>query len=627
MRCKKDGLVSIAEPYGGLFDSLRCARNIDIPTGEFWIGRGNPPARMTGSSAHLLGKKEAGAESFTATKLPARWLQTPEQLKEYGDRAWIFGISSIIIHTYAHQPFMIEGPGMTLGGNGTHMTRLNTWWKLADAWVSYVNRSQALLQRGRYRATVLWLSGESQPNGAWYAVRDEITNAGYDYDYCSADDIADSLKFGDGEIFASPNGTRYKMLALGADRRLSLRTLKAVENLLEAGANVVGIPPIESPTLSDNPEKFAAVVKRLWGSGEKVRKIGKGTLYATRSVPEALNLAQIAPEFKTPRGIRTIGRIDGDTDIRFVANMTQSCISGDVSFNAGAGKSPYIFDAVDGSISPAAQWKCENGIVSIPLSLNPYESKFVVFKNGENRRIAAFSSSVPETAGNPIYPAVCNGKLGAMFETAGTAKLVLSDGGEVSLAAQPLPKNVDISENWNVAFQKNRGAPATAHFAKLESWTKNSDDGIRYFSGIATYSKNFELGGEMFKKGRRIILSLGKVADIARVRVNGKTAATLWRAPFECDITNLARKGENTLSIEVANRWVNRLIGDARLAKSPDELLPKWILEKRKNDTDRIAYTFTKGFWKADEEPLESGLLGKAEIRAIDFVEAAPIEK
>ena len=131
----------------------------------------------------------------------------------------------------------------------------------------------------------------------------------------------------------------------------------------------------------------------------------------------------------------------------------------------------------------------------------------------------------------------------------------------------------------------------------------------------------------MFKKGRRIILSLGKVADIARVRVNGKTAATLWRAPFECDITNLARKGENTLSIEVANRWVNRLIGDARLAKSPDELLPKGILEKRKNDTDRIAYTFTKGFWKADEEPLESGLLGKAEIRAIDFVEAAPIEK
>lgn len=705
--CKKDGLLSIAEPYGGLFDSLRCARNIDIPTGEFWIGRGNPPARMTGSSAHLFGKKKAGSESFTTTAACGRWLHTPAQLKEYGDRAWIYGISSIIFHTYAHQPFMIEGPGMSMYA-GSNMTRLTTWWKLADAWVSYVNRSQALLQRGRYRATVLWLSGESQPNGAWYAVRDEITNAGYDYDYCSADDIADSLKFEDGEIFASADGTRYKMLALGADRRLSLRTLKAVEKLLEAGTNVAGVPPIESPTLSDNPEEFAETVKRLWGGGEKVRKIGKGTLYAMRSVPDALSLARIAPEFKTPRGIRTIGRIDGDTDIRFVANMTHTRISGDVSFNAGEGKSPYIFDAVDGGVSPAPQWKCENGIVSIPLSLNPYESKFVVFKNGENRRIAAFAPSVngakktdaveileavyrssdspekldvkdfvkgdsdvkvqsrtfkcalapghvkelyvkykfgrkvfekvvreggtfvppvPEATRSPIYPAVSDGKLGAVFEAAGTAELFLSDGGEVSLSVQSLPKNVDISENWDVAFQKNRGAPATAHFEKLESWTENSDDGIRYFSGIATYSKKFELGGEMFKKGRRIILSLGNVADVARVRINGKTAATLWRAPFECDITELAKKGDNTLSIEVANRWPNRLIGDARLAKSPDEHLPKWIVEKRKNDTDRIAYTFTKGFWNANEEPLESGLLGKVEIRAADFVEAAPMEK
>ena len=57
------------------------------------------------------------------------------------------------------------------------------------------------------------------------------------------------------------------MIALGTDRRLSLRTLKAVEKLLEAGANVAGVPPIESPTLSDNPEEFAAFVKKLWGVG------------------------------------------------------------------------------------------------------------------------------------------------------------------------------------------------------------------------------------------------------------------------------------------------------------------------------------------------------------------------
>lgn len=705
--CRKDGLVSIVEPYGGLFDSLRCVRNIDIPTGEFWIGRGNPPARMTGSSAHLFGKKKAGAESFTTTSKPGRWLQTPSQHKEFGDRAWIHGISSIIIHTYAHQPFMIEGPGMSLGQNGSHMTRLNTWWKLADGWVSYINRSQVLLQRGKYRASVLWLSGESQPNKEWYIVHDDITKAGYDYDYCSSDDVAELLKFDKGKIFASEKGTQYKMLALGKDAYLSVRTLKAVERLLQSGAKVAGVAPLDTPTLSDNSAEFAALVKNLWGNGEKIRKIGKGILYATESVPEALKLAGIKPEFKTPEGLRTIGRIDGETDIRFLANMTDANISGEVSFNVGEGKSPYLFDAVNGSVSPLPQWKIEDGIATIPVFMRPFESKFVVFEKGDNKRVASFSSSdeggekdvaveileavyrstdtpesldvkevvskggeikvlsktfktalapghvkelyvkyklgekifektvreggtfVAEASGKKeakIYPAVRDGKLYVKFENTGSAKLALSDGSEYSLSNDFMPQPIDISADWKVDFQKNRGAPESAGFRKLESWTKNADEGIRYFSGIATYSKKFALKESMFKDGRRIILSLGKVADVARVTINGKKAATLWHEPFECDITDAVSAGENSLSVEIANRWPNRLIGDARLAKSKDADMPKWVVEKRANDTDRIAFTHAKNFWNAKEEPLESGLLGPVEIRAVDFVEVCPIK-
>ena len=451
--CKKEGLISIVEPYGGLFDSLRCVRNIDIPTGEFWIGRGNPPARMTGSISHLFGKKKAGAESFTTTTKPGRWLQTPSQHKEYGDRAWIHGISSIIIHTYAHQPFMIEGPGLTLSSNGSHMSRLNTWWKLADGWVSYINRSQTLLQRGKYKASVLWLSGESKPNKAWYVVHDDITNAGYDYDYCSSDDVAELLKFENGKIFASENGTQYEMFALGDDAYLSVRTLKAVEKLLESGANVVGTAPLDTPTLSDNPDEFKALVKKLFGNGEKIRKIGKGTLYVTRSVPEALKLAGIKPEFKTPAGLRTIGRIDGDIDIRFLANMTNSDISGEVSFNVGEGKSPYLFDAYNGKISPLPQWEIKGGVVSIPVSMKPYQSQFIVFKSGNNLRITSLEMS-ENIAKNKDNIEVVDGKLYVKFENKGTAKIELSDGTKYSLTKDTLAKPMDISTDWEVEFQK-----------------------------------------------------------------------------------------------------------------------------------------------------------------------------
>ncbi|MBR7106451.1 MAG: hypothetical protein IKC88_05635, partial [Opitutales bacterium] len=497
---------------------------------------------------------------------------------------------------------------------------------LADGWVSYINRSQTLLQRGKYRASVLWLSGESKPNKAWYVVHDDITNAGYDYDYCSSDDVAELLKFENGKIFASENGTQYEMFALGDDAYLSVRTLKAVERLLESGANVVGTAPLDTPTLSDNPDEFKALVKKLFGNGEKIRKIGKGTLYVTRSVPEALKLAGIKPEFKAPAGLRTIGRIDGDIDIRFLANMTNSDISGEVSFNVGEGKSPYLFDAYNGKISPLAQWENKGGVVSIPVSMKPYQSQFIVFKSGNNLRITSLEVS-ENIAKNKDNIEVVDGKLYVKFENTGTAKIELSDGTKYFLTKDTLAKPMDISTDWEVEFPKNRGAPNSAKFSKLESWTKNNNLGIRYFSGIATYTKKIELKQQMFEKNRRIVLSLGKVADVARVKINGKNVATLWHAPFECDITGFVSKGENTISIEIANRWPNRMIGDAKLAKSSDVGVPKWITQKRPNDTDRISFALTKKMWSASEEPLESGLLGAVKIKAVDLVEVCSIKK
>ncbi len=699
--CRKNGLVSIVEPYGGMFDSLRCVRNVEIPAGEFWIGRGNPPARMTASSAHLFGKRMAATESFTTLAKSGRWLQTPAQLKEYGDRAWIHGISKIIVHTYVHQPFMIEGPGMTLGPAGTHMTRLNTWWKFGDAWVSYLNRSQALLQRGAANASVLWLSGESKPNLAWYVVRDEITKAGYDYDYCSSDDVAEMLKLEGGKIFASKNGTRYALLALGDDRYLSVRTLSAVKRLLEEGAIVAGMPPIDTPTLGDDPGKFAELVRELWGKGEKIRKIGKGTLYATPSVPEALKLAKIPPEFSAPDGVRVIRRTDGDAEICFAANLTDVAVSGEFSFCVGDGKSPFIFDPYSGSVSEAAVFNCENGTARLSMALGARESKFIVFAPGRGKSaikslsvyddsglggfevVEAFYRSktspkalnvlkfVKSANGSPlkvknsafatslapgekkelfvkykldgklcetivdeggtfaplagksaaVRAEMADGKPVLRFYRRASAAVLTEDGKKTVVSDNSLPHPKTLEGPWSVSFQPGRGAPEKADFPSLYSWTESENDGIRYFSGIAEYGKEFRIDGEMLKKGRRIILSLGRVADVARVSLNGREVATLWMPPFECDITDFIKPGSNSLSISVANRWCNRLIGDARISKSPDAMWPQWLVQKRPNDTDRIAYTSLKGVWKSDDVPLESGLIGPVQLKCVDFLE------
>ncbi|MBX3594133.1 glycosylhydrolase-like jelly roll fold domain-containing protein [Sphingomonas sp.] len=117
-----------------------------------------------------------------------------------------------------------------------------------------------------------------------------------------------------------------------------------------------------------------------------------------------------------------------------------------------------------------------------------------------------------------------------------------------------------IDGPWQLSFPPAHGAPASATFATLKSWSVSDDPGIRYFSGTARYSKSVSLGD--LRTGGRLLLDLGRVANVAEVFVNGRSAGIAWKAPYRVEIGGLVRKGENRIEIAVANLWRNRLIGD-----------------------------------------------------------------
>jgi len=128
----------------------------------------------------------------------------------------------------------------------------------------------------------------------------------------------------------------------------------------------------------------------------------------------------------------------------------------------------------------------------------------------------------------------------------------------------PPSSSLEISGPWNVSFAHGRGTPEKITFDQLTDWTKRPEDGIRHFSGKATYRRTFDVL-EQRPLGSAMILDLGEVNDIAVVRVNGRELATLWLPPYRVDVTAAIKPGTNTLEVEVVNTWNNRLAGDAAL--------------------------------------------------------------
>jgi alpha-L-rhamnosidase len=149
-------------------------------------------------------------------------------------------------------------------------------------------------------------------------------------------------------------------------------------------------------------------------------------------------------------------------------------------------------------------------------------------------------------------------------------------------------------------------------FDKLEDWTKRPEKGVKYYSGIATYSKTFDLRK---LNQSRLFLSLGEVNCMARVRINGKDLGVAWTAPWQIDITNAVKQGNNQLEIEVANLWANRLIGDEQFPDDgiKDGKWPDWLLEGKPRTSGR--YTFCTFKFYTTNSPLQkSGLIGPVNI-------------
>lgn len=379
--CHKYGMMFSLEPYWGPFNSLEVGDTGDIVMCEFWSGNlfFNDSPRIASSAAHLNGKSIVGSESFTGN---VNWLEHPATIKGLGDRAWTNGITRLIFHTYAHQPWNM-GPGLPMGGCGLEFNRLNTWWKPGKAFLDYIARSQFLLQQGSTIADVLVFIGESSPNDA--TTMPEITSSGFDYDLIGPSKMM-TLTAKAGVIHTQTGGT-YRLLVLPQTDWMTPEILAKIEELVRNGVRVIGPRPKKSPSLNNYPacdDIVEQIAEKLWGKG----------LIQDSSVEEVLKEDSFIPDFTTERMLTAdIGythRRDKDTDIYLVDNMRKSYLEERCNFRV-TGKRPELWNPETGEIRDIAIWKENgNGTITIPLQFESDEALFVLFRKpaiSENRPI------------------------------------------------------------------------------------------------------------------------------------------------------------------------------------------------------------------------------------------------
>ncbi len=533
----KHGLRTWLENYGhwgfpGEF--LQYGGQSDEIGGEFWSEGelGDIENRAASSAAHIYGKTKVSAESFTsAGNVFGRY---PAMFKERGDRFFAEGINNTLLHVYIHQPDD-RLPGVN-AWFGNDFNRSNTWFYEMGGFISYLKRTNFLLQQGTYIADVAYFIGEDAPKMT--GIQQPAMPKGYDFDYMNAEVIQTRMRMLNGR-FTLPDGMSYKILVLPPLETMRPELLKKIEELVKLGGTVLGPKPLRSPSLENHTQadqQVQQIADKLWGNIDgktvKVHKYGAGMVLNGLSLQEALLLTGTNPDVQLPaqENIHYIHRQTPEGgDIYFLSNQSGQASNFKATFRT-SGKQPELWDALSGQVRDLPEYEDTDTTITVPLELAAQGSAFLVFRKEQKHK---------DTAGKRNFP-------------------------------KP-KKIVPIPGNWKVTFKNPDSTSFTKTFTQLWDWSKHPDKEVNYFSGSATYETTLPQIETDVKK-QRLVLDLGHTIALARVFVNGKDVGSVWSSPYEIDITDFCNEQSNTIAVKVTNTWANGLIGDAQQPESQRKL-------------------------------------------------------
>ncbi|MFS4482731.1 glycosyl hydrolase [Hyunsoonleella sp. 2307UL5-6] len=590
-------------------DPMRYYGVSDIPMTEFWYPKAPSdqneyakPIYNAASAVHLYNKPVLAAEA--CTQVGVKWNEHPFSVKYLIDYNFAKGVNHLVFHTFSHTPQTDVYPGSSFGGHiGFPLVRQQTWWPYMKDWTDYLTRNQYVLQQGEYVADVLRYYGDHYERPPFDL---DYFPKGYRFDYLNAEILQEKLSVKNGKIHVE-NGGDYRIITLRDSESMLLSTAQKLKELVLNGAVILGAKPIDSPSLMDDENDLEAlknISDELWDTTKSgVKQVGKGRVYWGKTLDEVLEDENIEKDVIVSEdlNINWIHRETEDADIYFVASKDDSPVDVSLSFRVN-NVAPQIWDAFTGAQQDAKVWKSINGRTNVAVTLSANGSTIIVFSKSDKTPIASKITKADSTVLDTKtgwyeshetndYPKLYWDKDEFTASISGDYVFYQND---KDIKKSVAIEKMSLQDNWVLAFNEGWDTPATIKVAKLESLTTMDNNAVKHYSGTVTYIKTFNLES----KGKSTVIDLGDVANIAELWCNGKQVGVKWAPPFEFNVSEAVKVGENQIQVKVTNTWRNQLIFD--------NIRPKG--QKK---------TWTTNGPKKDEIELEdSGLIGPVVLKS-----------
>ena len=579
---KRNRTLFRIQNYGIPPATLASSSYADLPEGEGPQWKVLRASRWASSASHLYGRPVTSSETWTWLHSPS-FRATPLDVKAEADLHFLQGINQLIGHGWPYTAEGVEYPGWRFYAAGVFNDK-NPWWMVMPDLSRYLQRLSFLMREGRPANDVaLYL-----PNSdAWAhfsnsnihmieTLRERIgpdiiariLEAGFNLDFFDDDVLRQIGHVEKGALALGPN--KYKAVILPGVERIPLDTLRKLEEFARGGGVLIAtrrIPAIAPGFLAAEADhnRIRDLARRLFeGSsapahfisdenrqlGGKLAALLRPDVVLTPSVPE----------------IGFIHRSAGSAEIYFLANTSNVRRNVKATFRVQELR-PEWWNPMSGEITAASAEIEPEGGITVPLDLEPYGSRVLVFSPRALSRPQVKNSSA-------------------------------------------VPPAIELNSGWRISFGQNQGAK---RIERLESWT--DDEQTRYFSGQAIYEKEIVVPESMLQEGIEVRLDFGEgqpvpttpsrngmqawfdapVREAAIVYLNDRRAGSVWCPPYSVNVTKLLKRGENRLRIVVANTAINYMAG----RRLPDYRLLnlRYGVRFEAQDMDKV-------------RPVPSGLLG-----------------